>query len=191
MKNNTNKLIKISLLSAVALVLMYFDFPVIPAFPWLKMDMSDVPALLGAFGFGPLVGVTIELIKNILYFFTNGSSFAGVLANFLFGAALVYPAGLIYHRKKSKKSAIIGMIVGSVVMEIAGILGNVYILLPLYGMKMTTEQLTQYVLVGIVPFNAVKAIIVNIITYFVYKKVSVAIFKAEPNFGSPIKDTIA
>ena len=53
------------------------------------------------------------------------------------------------------------MIVGSVVMEIAGILGNVYILLPLYGMKMTTEQLTQYVLVGIVPFNAVKAIIVK------------------------------
>ena len=68
MKNNTNRMIKISLLSAVSLVLMYFDFPVIPAFPWLKMDLSDVPALLGTFGFGPLVGVTIELIKNILYF---------------------------------------------------------------------------------------------------------------------------
>lgn len=189
MKNNTNRLIKISLLSAVSLVLMYFDFPVIPAFSWLKMDLSDVPALLGTFGFGPLVGVTIELIKNILYFFTKGSSIAGVLANFLFGAALVFPAGLIYHRKKSKKTAIIGMIVGTFVMEIAGIFGNIYILLPLYGMKMTAEQLTQYVLVGVVPFNAVKAIIVNLLTYFVYKKVSVSIFKAEPNFGSTIKDS--
>ena len=191
MKNNTNRLIKISLLSAVALVLMYFDFPVIPAFAWLKMDLSDVLALLGTFGFGPLVGVTIELIKNLLYFFTKGSSFAGVLANFLFGAALVYPAGLIYHRKKSRKSAIIGMMVGTVIMEIAGIFGNVYILLPLYGMKMNAEQLTQYVLAGIVPFNAVKALIVNVITYFVYKRVSVAIFKAEPNFGSGVKDRIA
>lgn len=191
MKNDTNRLIKISLLSAVALVLMYFDFPVIPAFTWLKMDLSDVPALLGAFGFGPLVGVTIELIKNVLYFFTKGSSFAGVLANFLFGAALVYPAGLIYYRKKSKRNAIIGMIVGTVVMEIAGIFGNIYILLPLYGMKMSPEQLTQYVLAGIVPFNVVKALIVNIVTYFVYKRVSVAIFKVEPNFGSDVKDKTA
>lgn len=189
MKNNTNRLIKISLLSAVSLVLMYFDFPVIPAFSWLKMDLSDVPALLGTFGFGPLVGVTIELIKNILYFFTKGSSIAGVLANFLFGAALVFPAGLIYHRKKSKKTAIIGMIVGTFIMEIAGIFGNIYILLPLYGMKMTAEQLTQYVLVGIVPFNAVKALIVNVVTYFVYKRISVSVFKAEPNFGSRIKDS--
>lgn len=191
MKNNTNRLIKISLLSAVALLLMYFDFPVIPAFAWLKMDLSDVPALLGAFGFGPLVGVTIELIKNILYFFTKGASFAGVLANFLFGAALVFPAGIIYNLKKNKASAIVGMIVGTVIMEIAGIFGNIYILLPLYGMHMSPEQLTQYVIAGIVPFNAVKALIVNIITYFVYKRVSVAIFKAEPNFGSGVKDKIA
>ena len=189
MKNNTNRLIKISLLSAVSLALMYFDFPVIPAFPWLKMDLSDVPALLGTFGFGPLVGVTIELIKNILYFFTKGSSIAGVLANFLFGAALVFPAGLIYHRKKSKKTAIIGMLVGTLVMEVAGIFGNIYIMLPLYGMNMTADQLTQYVLVGIVPFNAVKALIVNVVTYFVYKRISVSVFKAEPNFGSRIKNS--
>ena len=64
MNNKTSKLIKISLLSAIALILMYFDFPVIPIFPWLKIDLSDVPALLGAFGFGPIVGILIELIKN-------------------------------------------------------------------------------------------------------------------------------
>ena len=65
----TNKMIKISLLSAIAVILMYVDVPVIPPFPWLRMDLSDVPALIGAFGFGPIAGVIIELFKNILYFF--------------------------------------------------------------------------------------------------------------------------
>lgn len=60
MNEKTSKLIKISLLSAIAIILMYFDFPIIPAFPWLKIDLSDVPALLGAFGFGPVAGVIIE-----------------------------------------------------------------------------------------------------------------------------------
>lgn len=95
MNNKTNKLIKISLLSAIALILMYFDFPVIPIFPWLKIDLSDIPALLGTFGFGPLAGVIIELMKNLLYFFIKGSSVAGIMANFIVGSALVLPAGLI------------------------------------------------------------------------------------------------
>ena len=84
MNKNTSKMIKISLLSALALILMYLDFPVIPIFPWLKIDFSDVPALLGAFGFGPLSGVLIELIKNILVILIKGSStgLVGEVANF-------------------------------------------------------------------------------------------------------------
>lgn len=186
MNNRTNKLIKISLLSAIALILMYFDFPVIPIFPWLKIDLSDVPALLGAFGFGPVVGITIELIKNLLYFFIKGSSIAGVMANLIVGSALILPAGLIYHKSKSKKTAILGMIAGAVFMEVAGVLANVYILLPLYGMQMSPEELTKYVTVGLLPFNGIKALMVNVLTYFLYKRVSVSIFKAEPNFGSVI-----
>ena len=191
MNSKTNKLIKISLLSAISLVLMYFDFPVIPIFPWLKVDLSDVPALLGAFGFGPLVGVAIELVKNLLYFFIKGSSIAGVMANFIVGSALILPAGFIYHKKKSKKTAILGMIIGAVIMEIAGIFANVYILLPLYGMSMSSAELTQYVTVGLLPFNGVKALMVSVLTYFLYKRVSVSIFKAEPNFGSPINNRIS
>lgn len=186
MNNRTNKLIKISLLSAIALILMYFDFPVVPIFPWLKIDLSDVPALLGTFGFGPVVGVTIELIKNLLYFFIKGSSIAGVMANLIVGSALILPAGLIYHKSKSKKTAILGMIAGAIFMEVAGVLANVYILLPLYGMQMSPEELTKYVTVGLLPFNGIKALMVNVLTYFLYKKVSVSIFKAEPNFGSVI-----
>ena len=177
MNNKTSKLIKISLLSAIALVLMYFDFPVIPIFPWLKIDLSDIPALLGTFGFGPLVGVVIEIIKNLLYFFIKGSSIDGILANFIVGTALVLPAGLIYHKNKGKKTAILGMVIGTIVMEVAGILANIYILLPLYGMHMTPEEL-------------IKALMVNVLTYLLYKRVSVSIFKAEANFGSPIDKKI-
>ena len=183
---NTNRFIKLSLLSAIAVILMYIDFPVIPIFPWLKIDLSDIPALLGTFGFGPLVGVIIELMKNLLYFFIKGSSVAGIMANFIVGSALVLPAGLIYHRKKSKKSAVLGMIAGLLVMEVAGILANIYILLPLYGMQMSSEELVKYVTVGLLPFNGIKALMVNILTYFLYKRVSVSIFKAEPNFGTVI-----
>ncbi|NFO30009.1 ECF transporter S component [Clostridium botulinum] len=191
MNKNTNKTIKISLLSALALILMYFEFPVIPIFPWLKIDLSDVPALLGAFGFGPLAGVTIELIKNILILLVKGSQtgFVGELANFLIGVSLVLPAGIIYKRNKSKKSAILGMILGGIFIEIVGVIANVYMLLPAYGMQMSSGELLKYVTVGLLPFNGIKAIIVSTLTYILYKKVSVSIFKAEPNFGSPEKNS--
>ncbi|HBJ1652217.1 ECF transporter S component [Clostridium botulinum] len=191
MNKNTNKTIKISLLSALALILMYFEFPVIPIFPWLKIDLSDVPALLGAFGFGPLAGVTIELIKNILILLVKGSQtgFVGELANFLIGISLVLPAGIIYKRNKSKKSAILGMILGGIFIEIVGVIANVYMLLPAYGMQMSSGEILKYVTVGLLPFNGIKAIIVSMLTYILYKKVSVSIFKAEPNFGSPEKNS--
>ncbi|OSA92776.1 UNVERIFIED_ORG: ECF transporter S component [Clostridium botulinum] len=191
MNKNTNKTIKISLLSALALILMYFEFPVIPIFPWLKIDLSDVPALLGAFGFGPLAGVTIELIKNILILLVKGSQtgFVGELANFLIGVSLVLPAGIIYKRNKSKKSAILGMILGGIFIEIVGVIANVYMLLPAYGMQMSSRELLKYVTVGLLPFNGIKAIIVSMLTYILYKKVSVSIFKAEPNFGIPEKNS--
>ena len=130
----------------------------------------------------------IELMKNLLYFFIKGSSVAGIMANFIVGSALVLPAGLIYHRKKSKKSAVLGMIAGLLVMEVAGILANVYILLPLYGMQMSSEELVKYVTVGLLPFNGIKALMVNVLTYFLYKRVSVSIFKTEPNFGTVIEE---
>lgn len=188
----TNKMIKISLLSAIAVILMYVDVPVIPPFPWLKMDLSDVPALIGAFGFGPIAGVIIELFKNILYILIKGSGtgFVGETANFLIGSALVLPAGVIYHRNKSKKNAVLGMALGAISIEIVGILANVYFLLPAYGMHMSQAELIKYVTVGLLPLNGAKAMIVSIITYFLYKRVSVSIFKVESNFESPKKNLI-
>jgi len=191
MNKNTNKMIKISLLSALSLILMYIDFPVIPIFPWLKIDLSDVPALLGAFGFGPLAGVLIELIKNMLIVLVKGTQtgLVGETANFLVGVALILPASFVYRRNKSKKSAILGMVLGAVCMEVVGIIANVYFLLPAYGMQMSPAESIKYITLGLLPFNGIKAVIVSVLTYILYKKVSVSIFKAEPNFGSPEKKT--
>lgn len=188
--NNTNqklnKSIKIALLSAIATILMFIEIPIIPMFSWLKLDLSEVPVLMGAFGFGPLAGVVIEGIKILLHLLLKGTQTggAGEIANFLIGISLVVPASYIYVRNKSKKSAIIGMIVGSITMEVIGVFANVYILLPIYNMKLVGSQLMQYVFIGLLPFNGIKAILVNVITFIVYKKVSLSIFKVDSQFGS-------
>lgn len=184
---NLNKLIKIALLSAIAVVLMYFDFivPFIP-FSWLKIDLSDVPALMGAFAFGPMAGVVIELLKNILIVIVKGSEtmLVGQLANFIVGCAFVVPAAWVYHRNKSKKTAILGMLLGTLSIEIVGILANIYILLPAFGMAMAKDELIKYVTIGLIPLNGLKSILVSVLTYILYKRVSVAIFKVDSNFGS-------
>ena len=184
---NTNRFIKLSLLSAIAVILMYIDFPVIPIFPWLKIDLSDVPALMGAFAFGPLAGVIKELMKNLLILIIKGTGtgFVGEFANFLVGVALVWPAALVYKKNKTKKTAILGMVLGFLCIEVVGILANVYLLLPAYGMAMSKAELMQYVTVGLIPFNGIKSILVCGITYALYKKVSVSIFKVEPMLDKP------
>lgn len=181
---NVNKMIKISLLVAIAVVLMYFDFPVIPLFPWLKIDLSEVPALMGGFAYGPLAGGGIVVLKVLLRFLVKGTQtgFIGELANIIVGLALVMPAAWIYHRNKSKKTAILGMVIGAFVMEVLGIIANIYFLLPAYGMQMSPAELSQYVFVGLIPFNGIKALIVGVTTYLLYKKVSLAIFKVDPKF---------
>ncbi|GAA0117489.1 ECF transporter S component [Clostridium senegalense] len=184
-----NKMIKISLLSAIAFILMYVEIPVIPAFPWLRMDLSDVPALMGAFAFGPLIGVIIELFKNILIILFKGTAtgLVGELANFLVGISLVLPASIIYHRNKSKKTAIIGMILGFLSIEVVAILVNMYILLPAFGMHMAGKELINYIVFGLIPFNGVKSIIVSFTTFLLYKRLSVTLFKVEPMLGGPKK----
>ncbi|MBS5926196.1 MAG: ECF transporter S component [Clostridium sp.] len=180
---NLSKFVKIALLSAIAVVIMLFEIPLIPLFPWLKMDLSELPVLIGAFAFGPMTGVIIEGLKILLNLLMTGSAtgFVGELANFIIGVSFVVPAAMIYHRNKSKKSAIIGMIVGGLFMEVAGILANIYLLLPAFGMSGKID-IAQYIMVGLIPFNGLKAILVSAITMLVYKKLSVSIFKVDPGF---------
>lgn len=188
-KLDVNKCIKISLLGAIAVILMYFDFPVIPMFPWLKIDLSDVPALMGAFAFGPMTGIVIEALKNILILIVKGTGtgFVGEVANFIIGISLVVPAAYVYHRNKSRKTAFLGMVSGFVAVQIAGIITNVYFLLPAFGMQMDKAQTLQYVTVGLLPFNGIKSVLVFAITYVLYKRVSRIIFKVESNLDQKSK----
>lgn len=179
-KKDLNKFMKISLLCAIALVLMYIEFPITP-FPWLKIDLSDVPALMGAFAFGPVAGIIIEIVKNILIVLVKGtqSAFVGEIANILIGISLVVPSAVIYRKWKTTKSAVIGMIVGALCMQIVGILANIYLLLPLYGMHLVGAALINYILIGLVPFNGIKAIVASVITFLLYKRLAGKVFKRE------------
>ncbi|MFZ7134584.1 MAG: ECF transporter S component [Eubacteriales bacterium] len=186
--NKTKYMIRISLLSAIAFVLMYFDFA-IPMFPsFLKFDISDIPALLGAFSMGPLAAVIIQLLKNILYIALKGTETGGVgpLANFLTGAAWVVPIGLYYKYKKNKRNAIVSLILGAISMIIVAALSNYFILLPFYAQIMPLKtiiaagaavndwivDIPTLILFGITPFNILKTTIVSIVTVLLYKKVS-------------------
>lgn len=181
--NNTNlsKTIKISLLAAIAVILMFFEFPVLPAFAWLKMDVSELPVLMGAFTFGPITGIVIEGLKIVLFFLLRGTQSFGVgeIANFIIGVSFIVPASIIYNKNRNKKTAIIGMIVGALFMEVVAIVANIYFLLPAYGMVMDSSQLINYVTAGLLPFNGIKALLVSVVTLLVYKRVSETIFNSE------------
>lgn len=193
--NTSKKLsinIKIGILSAIAFILMMFEVPIVPAFPWLQIDLSDVPALIGAFAFGPVAGVVIELLKNVLKMLLMGTSTGGVgeIANFLIGIAFVVPVAIVYKKGNTKKLAIVGMLVGTVAIVLMGILANIFILLPLYGMKMTATQLTSYIIAGIIPVNIIKAVLDSVVTYILYKKLATTMFKVAPMENSTTRRNV-
>ncbi len=188
------KLIKISLLSVMAFLLMYIELP-LPIFPdFLKIDISDLPALLGAFALGPVAGVIIELFKNILHGVLAGkTAFVGELANFLVGGCLVFVSGYVYKVKKSKGGAIIALLIGTVVMSVfAGIL-NYFVILPLYekvlgfpidvvvgigtAINPKIKNLTSFIILSIIPFNLLKGAVVSTVTLAIYKRVSTILHK--------------
>jgi len=175
-----------AMLAAISSVLMFFDFP-LPIFPsFLKLDFSDLPALIGAFSFGPLAGLIVELIKNLIHLLRTDTGGIGELANFLVGAALVVPAGLIYKRRKTRQGAIIGMAVGAIVMAIAAGFANYFILIPFYATFIPIDRIVsmcaeiipaidsfeKVILFSIVPFNLFKAILLCLVTFFAYKHLS-------------------
>ena len=175
----------VAVLSAVAFVLAFFEFPVPLSPSFARMDLSDFPALIGAFAFGPIAGILIELVKNLLRLFSTATSGVGELANFLMGASFVATAGLIYKLHKTKKMALIGGIIGSVVMGIVAALANYFILLPLFEQFMPLDQVIasfgafipfiktklDVVLYNAFPFNLLKGLVITGFTMLVYKRI--------------------
>ena len=180
----------IGMFGAIAAVLMFLEFPLPFAPGFYKLDFSEVPVLIGSFALGPIAGVFIELIKILIHFVIKGTSTAGVgeLANFLIGIAFVLPAGIIYSLGKTRKRAIIGMIVGTLTMVAAGCFINAFVLLPTYAkafempmdalIAMGTavnphvNSLLTFALLCVAPFNLLKGIVVSIVTMLLYKRIS-------------------
>jgi riboflavin transporter FmnP len=192
---NTKTMVKISVLSVIALILMLLDFPLWFTPTFLKFDISDVPALIGSFALGPMAGVLVQLVKNLLNLLIEGSGTGGVgeLANFIVGSIYVYTAGLFYYRDKTFKNAVIGMTAGVLVMTISISLINYYFMIPFYaklfGLPIDKivamgSAVNKYVvdfktliLYAVVPFNLFKGIIVTLVTLLMYKRVSPLLHK--------------
>lgn len=188
-KERTRKLVVTAMLAALSAALMFFEFPltfIAPAF--YELDFSEIPVLIGSFSIGPVAGVAIEFVKILIKFVIKGTSTGGVgeLANFLIGISLVLPSSLIYKFNKSRKFAIIGMIIGTVAMTIMGVVLNTFVLIPMYSAFMPIEQIIQmgkdivpmitdtftFCIFCVAPFNIVKGIMVSVVTFFLYKPLS-------------------
>ena len=187
---NVRYMVQIGMLGGVATLLMLFEIPLWFAPSFYEIDLSEVAVLVGAFAMGPLAGIMIETIKILLNFILNGTVTAGIgeFANLLLGISLVVPAGILYRRKKTKKGAAAGLLVGTLTMTLIGSLVNAFVLLPVYatafGMPMEAlvgmgtavnpaiTGLGTFVLFAVVPFNILKGIVVSIVTLIIYKKLS-------------------
>ncbi|MBO4445535.1 MAG: ECF transporter S component, partial [Clostridia bacterium] len=129
---NTRKMVSIGIMAAVAMVLQFIEvsIPIIPSF--IKLDFSDIPELIIAFAYGPLSGCIVCLIKNLIHMPLSSSAFIGELSNFLLGCCFVVPAGLIYKKNKTKKTALIASIAGAVIMGLCSLPLNYFLIYPLY-----------------------------------------------------------
>jgi len=176
--------------SAVAGILMYFEFPLpfVPAF--YKIDLSEVPILICSFMLGPVAGVAAEFTKIIIKLIIKPTTtaFVGELANFIIGCSFVIPAAIIYRRKKSKKSALIAMGIGIISMTVIGAFMNAFVLLPafavLYGGMPVSEligmgtavnssitNMFTFIILAVVPLNLIKGLLTAVVTFLIYKRI--------------------
>lgn len=186
----TKTLVKISVLGVISFILMLMDFPLWFSPPFLKFDISDLPSLLGAFAMGPMVGVIIQFVKNMLKIIVAGTNTAGVgeLANFIVGSIFAYSAGLIYFKEKTFKNAVIGLIVGTLSMTIIISILNYYVMIPFYSkayglpldkiiamgsaVNRYVVDLKSMIIYAVLPFNLLKGTVVSLITILIYKRLS-------------------
>lgn len=189
-KSNLRTMVMTAMLGAISMVLYLFDFPLWFAPSFYKIDFSEVPVMIGTFALGPAAGAMAELVKCLLKLVIKGTdtAFVGDIANFIIGCALVVPAGIIYKKNKSKKSAICGMAVGTLVLIVTGCLINAYVLLPTYGkafgmpidalvgmgsaVNPAITNITTFVILAVAPFNLLKGVMVSVLTLILYKYVS-------------------
>ena len=195
----THKLAVAAMLAAIAAVLQFVEFsiPIMPSF--VKLDLSDLPALLGSFALGPLWGVVIQLVKNLLHLPFGSSAGVGELCNFLLGGVFVLVSGLVYHHRKTRGSALLGSILGAFAMASVSLPLNYFFVYPAYVAILhfpeeaiisayeailgsiarfpTSNPLLNCLLIFNVTFTFVKGLLNVLICFFIYKPLSPLLHK--------------
>ena len=191
MQNSTTKvraLTGTAMLGAVAAVLMYLEFPIpiMPAF--VKLDVSELPALIASFAYGPVSGVLVCLIKNLIKLPSTSTAAVGELFNFVMGALFVGVAGIVYKRNKTRKGAIVGALLGALVMAVVSVPYNYFVVYPAYvvmyhlpleaiigmyqAINPSVDGLLTCLLVFNLPFTFVKGVLDAVLCFLIYKPLS-------------------
>ena len=189
-RGRVRKLTVTAMLSAVAFVLLFLDFPIPMIMPsFVKMDFSDLPELLGAFALGPTYGVLVCLLKNLIHLLVDSSTNGvGELCNFLFGAVFAWVAGFVYQRNKSRRTAVLGAVLGSVAMAIVSVPLNYYLTYPayvvIYGMPLdviigmyqailpSADGLLECLVIFNMPWTLAKGLLDAVLCMLIYKPLS-------------------
>ena len=188
--SSTHYITYTAIFAALAGVLMLVEIPLFFAPGFYKLDLSEIPILICTFYLGPVAGVAAELVKVLVKLLLKGTStaFVGDFANFVVGCSFVLPASVVYHARPGRKTALIGMAVGAAIMTVFGSAFNAVYLLPkfsaLFGMPMEAiitmgtkvnsaiTSVSTLVLFAVVPFNLLKGVVVSLLTFLLYKRIS-------------------
>ena len=194
-KMTTQKLCFIGLFGALSAVLMMFKIPLFFAPAFMKLDLAELPAVIGGFMFGPLAGFCIVVVKIALHLLLNGSDsmYVGELSNLVLSSVYVLSASFIYQRNKTKKQAVKSLIAAILITSVIAVISNTLIIFPayavVYGMSMErivgmaaainplVHNTFTMMLWSVFPFNLVKYGVVSLITFLVYKKLHLFILR--------------
>lgn len=195
--SDTHYITYTALFSCMAAVLMLAEIPLFFAPGFYKLDLSELPVMICTFYLGPVAGVTAEFVKVLLKLLLKGTStaFVGDFANFAVGCTFVLPASILYHAHPSKKTALIGMVVGTLIMTVFGSAFNALYLIPkfsqLFHMELEKivamgtavnhriQSVYTLVLYAVVPFNLLKGAVVSVLTFLLYKRISPLMHKGD------------
>ncbi|MGB3261768.1 ECF transporter S component [Paenisporosarcina sp.] len=192
MKNNKLRvMIAVAMLSSISFVLMLFNFPLPALPPFLKVDFSDVPALIAAITMGPVAGILVALFKNVLYWIYSGSTTGvpvGEMANFATSILFMLPVYAIYRKVSNTKGLAIGLFVGILAMAIGMSVLNYAVFLPMYTYflnmpALTGSALRDTIVLGILPFNLIKGLLLSAIIIVLFKTMKSWLDKQRAQFS--------
>ena len=176
---STKQLVTMALMGAIAILLSFIEFPIMPAASFLKLDIALVPAAVVGFAYGAGPGILVGIVYAVAHAAIDGN-WVGALMNSIVAIAFILPSSMIYKRNRTFKGAVIGMCVSAVLLVVAAIIANLVIDPMFYGIPY--DAVVGLIVPAILPFNIIKAVVISILTGIVYKSIS--------NLITPEKDQV-